>query len=298
MTNINRILSSLSSYKLINFDPEINVTCAKNLIEADEFSVVWISETNPNKFELANNTLARLIICDKSFSHAKNLDTKKCYVLVDDPRLSILRIIKNNFIQPIKWGIHSTSIISSKAKIDFNSYIGPNCVIGNAVIGKGTIIRGNCFIHDDVTIGEDVIIEAGTVIGSDGYGFQRNENSEFEKFPHIGGVVINNNVEIGANSCIDRGTLGNTVIGEGVKIDNLVHIAHNTQIGNHSAIIANSTIGGSARIGEYTWIAPNSCIRDGISVGDYVTIGLGSVVTKSIPSNEVWVGNPAKLFKK
>jgi len=132
------------------------------------------------------------------------------------------------------------------------------------------------------------------VIGADGFGYQRNDKGEFEKFPHIGGVVIKDNVEIGSNTSIDRGALGNTIIEEGAKIDNLVHIAHNVKVGKHSAVIANSMIGGSTIIGDYSWVAPSVCMRDQISTGNNVTIGLGAVVLKSIPEGETWTGSPAK----
>src|SRR5690606_230154 len=123
----------------------------------------------------------------------------------------------------------------------------------------------------------NVTINAGTVIGAEGFGYQRNENGEFEKFPHIGGVIINDNVDVGSNTSIDRGALGNTIIGEGAKIDNLVHIAHNVKVGKHAAVIAHAMIGGSSVIGDYSWVAPNSAIRDQISIGNRVTVGLGAV---------------------
>ncbi|MDX9907755.1 MAG: UDP-3-O-(3-hydroxymyristoyl)glucosamine N-acyltransferase, partial [Bacteroidales bacterium] len=125
-------------------------------------------------------------------------------------------------------------------------------------------------------------------------GYQRNSYNKLEKFPHIGGVIIEDDVEIGANTCIDRGTLGNTVIKKGAKVDNLVHVAHNVTIGNHAAIIANTMIGGSTVIEDYAWIAPSVSLMNGLSVGKGATAGLGAVVTKNIPDNETWAGNPAR----
>ena len=137
-----------------------------------------------------------------------------------------------------------------------------------------------------------------TTIGGTGFGYEKNTDGEFELFPHIGGVRIEKNVDIGANTCIDRGTLGNTIIGAGSKIDNLVHIAHNVKIGRNCAIIAHSMIGGSTVINDNCWVAPSACVRDGISIGSNSIIGLGSVVVKPIPDNEVWAGNPARKFEK
>ena len=133
---------------------------------------------------------------------------------------------------------------------------------------------------------------------SNGFGYSRNEEFEFEKFPHVGGVIIEDNVEIGANTCIDRGALGNTVIKTGTKIDNLVHIGHNCVIGKHCAIIANSMLGGSVVIKDYSWIAPSASILNQLSIGEKVTIGLGSVVNKSVPDGETWMGVPAKPLKE
>ena len=121
-----------------------------------------------------------------------------------------------------------------------------------------------------------------------------NDEQEYEKFPHIGGVVIKNNVEIGANVCIDKGTLGNTIISSGAKIANLVKIAHNVVIGRNTIICSMVNISGSSEIGFNAWIAPGVTIRNGIRVGSNSKIGLGSVVLENVPDNEVWVGNPAK----
>ena len=115
-----------------------------------------------------------------------------------------------------------------------------------------------------------------------------------EKFPHIGTVIIEDDVEIGSNTCIDRGTLGDTIIGEGVRIDNLVHISHNVEIGRHSAVIANAMVGGGTKIGELSWVAPSSSVRDRLEIGDNSVIGLASVVTKDISPNKTVMGSPAR----
>jgi len=287
------------NHQLINYSDTLEFDNAKPVNEANERSIVWVSANSNNKLEVIENTEARIVIGDISLlSSAIGIDKNKCLILVEDPRLFFLRVINNFFGSKPQWGIHNTAVVDEKAVIEAQSYIGPHCYIGDARIGKGTVIYGNCFIYDNVIIGDNVTIHAGTVIGADGFGYQKNENNEFEKFPHIGGVVIENNVDIGANTCIDRGTLGNTHIKEGAKIDNLVHIAHNVIIGKHSAIIAHAMIGGSTVIEDFAWIAPNAALRDGIVIGESSVIGLGGVVTKSVPKNEIWAGNPARLFNK
>ena len=130
----------------------------------------------------------------------------------------------------------------------------------------------------------------------DGFGFVRDTDGSLVRFPHYGTVIYGDDVEIGKHVAIDRGSLGNTIIGDGVKIDNLVHVAHNVTIGDHSLIVAGTVLGGSCTIGKRCFIGMNATIRNGITIGNDVTVGMGSVVTKNIPSGETWAGNPARKF--
>lgn len=150
-----------------------------------------------------------------------------------------------------------------------------------------------------VSIGKRVRIGPGARIGFDGFGYEKNEDSSWEHFPHRGRVIIGDDVDIGANTCIDRGTLGDTVIENGVKIDNLVHVAHNVKIESNAIIIAGTVIGGGVRIGKNVWLSISSSIRDYVSIGDDAQIGMGAVVTKNIPAGKKWwIGNPAKEMEK
>jgi UDP-3-O-[3-hydroxymyristoyl] glucosamine N-acyltransferase len=174
-------------------------------------------------------------------------------------------------------------IISDNPKYDFvkcvSNFFKPEKA--KIILGKNTFIGENCSI------------------GNDGFGYIQDENKKWIKFPHYGDVVIGDDVEIGNNVCIDRGTLSNTIIGNGVKIDNLVHIAHNVEIGENTLIIAQTMIGGSSKIGKDCWISPSTSIKNGINIGDNVLIGMGAVVLKDVENNKVMVGNPAKeLIKK
>jgi len=260
----------------------------------NEESLDWINPIKKNKLEYLLNSKAKVIICDKSINKPEELSSTKCLILVENPKLTFLRIASIFFLPKVEFCIHPTATIHPASNISNKCYIGPYSYIGKSSIGDETIIYGHCHIYDHVTIGSHVTIHAGTVIGADGFGYQRNEKGEFEKFPHIGGVVIKDRVEIGANTCIDRGALGNTIIEEGAKIDNLVHIAHNVKVGKHTAVIAHAMIGGSTEIGDYSWVAPSVALRDQISIGDKTMIGMGAVVTKNIPDGETWIGAPAK----
>ena len=239
---------------------------------------------------------AKVVICSNELEMETAED--KILIFVSQPRMAFIKTMQRYFEEKTAWGISSTATIDPEAKIHPESYIGPNTVIGKSEVGKGTVIYGNVSIYSKVVIGERVTINSGSVIGADGYGYERDESGRFVRFPSIGGVVIEDDVDIGSNTCIDRGTLDCTRIGRGTKIDNLCHIAHNVIVGRNCSIIAQSMIGGSVVIGDYAWIAPSSCIRDGIRIGRNSNIGLGAVVTKDVPDNAVVMGVPAKTIRE
>jgi len=167
-------------------------------------------------------------------------------------------------------------------------------VIGDAVIGDGTTIGPNCVIEDGVSIGTDCFIGPNCSIGQVGFGYEREPDGEVALIPHLGGVQIGHRVHMGANSCIDRGTIGDTIIEDDVKIDNLVHVAHNVIVGRGAFLIANSMIGGSVRIGKNAWIAPSATVINGRQVGNDAVVGLGAVVIRNVAPGETVVGNPAR----
>ena len=272
---------------------------ASTIENAKENSVIWISSKKKNKLEIIQSSKASLIICDFIEEDLSDLVKDKVVFQVKNPKLIFIKIL-NLIYEGInkKKGIDKNAKISKDALIGQEVYIGSGTHIGKCKIGSGTIIHGNCFIHDDVEIGENVIINPGTVIGGNGFGFEKDEHGNIFHFPHIGRVKIGNNVSIGSNCSIDKGTLGDTIISNEVKIDNLVHIAHNVIIGERTYIIAKSMIAGSVKIGKDCWISPSSAIRNGITIGDNSLIGLGAVVTKNIPENEIWFGVPAKKLKR
>jgi UDP-3-O-[3-hydroxymyristoyl] glucosamine N-acyltransferase len=279
------------NYKIVGELSKIIFSNIKTIFEADSDSLVWLNPTRTDKSILLLNTLAKIIICDLN---TEIVDTNKIYIQVKNPKLVFLRIVDELFSKKILFEVHPTSVLHPEAIIHPNVHIGPFNIIGKVIIGENTIIKSHCFIADQTIIGNNVTIQHNNTIGSDGFGYSKNENGEFEKFPHIGGVIIEDFVEIGSNSCIDRGTLGNTIIKKGAKIDNLVHIAHNVEIGENCCIVANAMIGGSTKIENNTWISPSASLRDGIIVGEGSTLGMGAVLVKSQPSQSVWAGNPAK----
>ncbi|MBS1492657.1 MAG: UDP-3-O-(3-hydroxymyristoyl)glucosamine N-acyltransferase [Bacteroidetes bacterium] len=266
----------------------------KTVSDADENSLVWISPRKKNPAQIIKNTKAHLIICSLNSELSGKLLEEKLLIKVESPKLTLIRILEKLYSPAIEYGIHPSSVIHKEAKINKNVYIGPFTYIGKSEIDEGTIIHGHCYIFDNVKIGKNVSVNAGTIIGSEGFGYELNEKNEYEKFIHIGGVEIHDNVDIGANTTVVRGALANTIIGEGTKIDNLVHIGHNAIIGKHCIITANNMVGGSVRIEDYSWLGPSSSTLNQLTLAKNSYAGLGSVVTKNLPSDEVWAGNPAR----
>ncbi len=222
------------------------------------------------------------------------------YIVSQNPRLDYLRVIGEFFFtDDLHSGIHPTAVVEEGALLGENIYIGAHSYIGNkVVVGNNTRVFPNVVITGDTTIGENCYIKSGVVIGQPGFGFEKDENGQPIHFPHLGKIKIGNHVYIGANTAIDRATLNSTIIGDHVKIDNLVHIAHNVIIDDCSYIIAGTILGGGVHVGKDCWLAPNVSVKQQLHVGNGSLVGLGAVVIKDVEENSVVAGNPAKPLKK
>jgi len=219
-----------------------------------------------------------------------------------DPRAACARVIP--WLHPIPRpprGIHPAALVGDDCVIAEDASIGPLCVIGDGVrIGSGTVLYPGVHVYPGVEIGERCIIHSGAVIGADGFGFVF-ENGRYEKFPQVGRVVIGNDVEIGANSTIDRAALGVTSIGDGTKLDNLVHIAHNCRIGRHVVIAAQTGLAGGTVIEDYAVIGGQVGMGDNVTVKSGAVIGSGAGILSSKVvrgGGEVWWGTPARPLKE
>ncbi len=239
-------------------------------------------------------------------------------VQCENPTLAFTKIAVFFAPEPVEFpvGTHPTAVIDDSAFLGAGVSLGPHAVIcEGAQISKGCMIGANVFIGAHCCLGEDVIIypnvtvrehtqigdrsiiHSGAVIGSDGYGYETIEG-EHEKIPHIGYVQIDEDVEIGANVCVDRGRFKRTWIQRGVKIDNLVQIGHNVVIGPNSLIVSQAGISGSTRLGRNVIIAGQAGLVGHISIGDHAVIGAGAGVSKPVPANEVVLGSPAKPIRE
>jgi len=270
------------------------------ITEAGPGHMSFCGSTAKDPEVLLGSTRASLLIVDQALA----IDTERlasvgvaAVIQSENARLEFMRVVRQFFAPPRPRGIAPSAVISESARIAEDAYVGPLCTIGDDVdVGAATVIHSGVQIYDRVRIGKNVTISAGCVIGADGFGYERNPDGELEKFPHVGSVVIEDDVEIGSNTCIDRGSLGDTRICQGARIDNLVHVAHNTVIGRHAAVIADAMIGGSTRIGDYAWVAPSASLRDRIVIGDRATIGVGAVVMRNVPDDGTVIGLPARAL--
>lgn len=258
-------------------------------------------------FVAAEQSQASAILVSGSFTSAK-----KVLIRVPNARLAVARLLPL-FFPPDELvpGTHPSAVISATAQVDPTAQVGAYCVIGDGVrVGARSVLMGGnhigsgCQIGDDVRLfpnvvlypktqlGNRVRVHAGTVIGSDGYGYVFDEGHH-RKVLQVGRVIIHDDVEIGANSAIDRGALGDTIIGQGTKIDNLVHVAHNVTMGRHCLIMGQVGFGGSTQLGNYGVIASQAGISGHLKIGKQVTVGAKSGVMRDIPDGGTVLGMPA-----
>jgi len=259
-------------------------------------------------FTRAEQCNATAIIADKRFSSAK-----KTLIQAPNARVAFARALALFFPEKkFPAGIHATAVVARTAVIDAGAHVGPHCVIGERVrIGARTVLQAANVVGDDSQLGEDVNlypnvtvyargeignrvrIHANSVIGSDGFGYVADAGVHL-KIPQIGNVMIGDDVEIGAGVTIDRGALGSTVIGKGTKIDNLVQIAHNVQVGEGCLLVAQVGIAGSVKLGNYVVLAGQVGVAGHLKIGNHATVAAKSGVMHNIPDGGKWLWIPAQ----
>jgi UDP-3-O-[3-hydroxymyristoyl] glucosamine N-acyltransferase len=299
---------------IIEGQKDIKVNNISKIEDAQEGTLAFLA--NPKYTSYIYSTKASIVLVNNDFKPDKTISAT--LIKVEDAYkafaslLEIYQQYKSN-----KIGISDKAVIEKTAQIGEDVYIGANVYIGeNAIIEKEAKIYPNTYIGDRVTIGEHTTIYSGTniysdcllgkyctvhsgvVIGSDGFGFAPQTDSEFKKVPQIGNVVIENNVEIGANTTIDRATIGSTRIKNGVKLDNLVQIAHNVEIGENTVIASQTGVSGSTKIGKNCMIAGQVGFAGHLNIGNNVKIGAQSGVHKNIPDNSILQGTPVVPYRE
>ena len=267
--------------------------------------------TNPKYEPYLYTTGASIVLVDKSFTPSQPVTAT--LVKVDDAGACVVKLLEMyNAAKPRRTGISAHASISEKAAVGENCYVGdfavieegakigagcqiyPQVYVGTGVeIGEGTTLYPGVKVYEGCKIGSRCILHAGAVIGADGFGFMPNAAGGFDKIPQLGHVVIEDDVEIGANTCIDRAKTDSTVIRHGVKLDNLIQIGHNVQIGEHTVSSAQTGIAGTSKVGRNCFLAGQVGIADHVTVGDRVKIGSKSGIDKNVPDGEVRLGYPA-----
>ncbi|NLO22468.1 MAG: UDP-3-O-(3-hydroxymyristoyl)glucosamine N-acyltransferase [Syntrophomonadaceae bacterium] len=301
--NLSDVISFLNSNDLLKknicFENDFSLYGFSSIFETTLGTISWASSKKKSLVDWSTINCS-VIVCDQEFEKEfENILQNVIYLPVDNPRKVFIKLLKHFYPEKKLNGIEKTAIISENCKLGKDVYIGHFVIIeDNVQIGDNTIIHNNVYIHENTRIGSNCIIHSGAKIGIDGFGYEKQEDGTYEKFLHIGGVTIGDNVEIKSNTCINRGTLSNTVIKKNVKINDLCHIAHNVIIGEATIITSGCSIGGSTKIGRNCWIAPRVAIREGLTIHDNVLIGYGSVVVKSIEKECTIIGVPAKPLKK
>ena len=272
--------------------------------------------TNPKYEAYIYTTGASVVLVNRTFEPAQPLSAT--LIKVDDAGACVLKLLEMyNAAKPRRSGISPLASVCAEAQVGEGCYIGdfavieadvkigngcqiyPQVYLGTGVsVGEGTILYPGVKVYEGCLIGRNCILHAGAVIGADGFGFMPNAAGGFDKIPQLGNVVIEDDVEIGANTCIDRAKTDSTVIRRGVKLDNLIQIGHNVHVGENTVSSAQTGIAGTSKVGSNCFLAGQVGIADHVNIGNNVKIGAGSIVLKDVPDNCTVVGNPGRVVVK
>lgn len=299
----------------VDGNPEVKVNNVSKIEEGTPGTITFLA--NPKYEKYIYTTNATIVIVNEDFVPEKPVKATLVRVANAYQALATLLELQSK-MKPQKQGVDSLAFIHSSAQVGENVYIGPFAVISeHAKIGNNVkiypqvYIGENCSVKDNTTIypgvriyndchvGADCVIHAGVVIGSDGFGFAPQEGSDYRKVPQVGNVIIEDRVEIGANTAIDRATMGSTIIRKGAKLDNLIQIAHNVEIGENTVMAGQSGVAGSTKIGRNVMIAGQVGIIGHLAIADKVKIAAQSGITQSIKTEgDIVQGSPSFGFAK
>lgn len=286
-------IASFLGKDLFGSDIQVVKPCSANRVCHN--GLIFLTYYNEEYYNLAKEITECLAIVRQEYA-----GKLKCsYIISDKPRLDFSRAVQEFFvINKSSKGVADSAKIGRNVQLGKDVVMGEYCVVGdNVSIGARTELCHHVVINEGTEVGSDCFIKSHTVIGEKGFGFERDQQGVPFPMPHLGRVIIGNNVELGALNTVVRAALDSTVIGNNVKTDDHVHIGHNVVIGDNCLITACAEISGSVHIGQGSWLGPNCSIMDGIDIGEGCYIGLGAVVIKSLPPNVVVAGSPARILR-
>ena len=301
------IASFLGGDVVGNKEAKVHTVCS--IEEGKAGSLTYL--TNPKYEAFLYTTGASIVLVDRTFEPSQPFTAT--LIKVDDAGACVLKLLEMyNAAKPRRTGISDRASVSEQAQVGDDCYIGdftvveagvkigrgcqiyPQVYLGTGVsIGDGTILYPGVKIYEGCVVGSNCILHAGAVIGADGFGFAPNAQGGFDKIPQLGNVMIEDDVEIGANTCIDRAKTDSTIIRRGVKLDNLIQIGHNVQIGENTVSSAQTGIAGTSKVGSNCFLAGQVGVADHVTIGSGVKIGSKSGIDKNVPDGEVRLGYPA-----
>lgn len=295
MITIREILGALDEKGFVyefKGDRDTDIDRFSSLRQYRKGSLTWI-KSSKNLREWNGTDITCLVLQKGVDLPAENM------ILVENAKEVFFYILKTFWKRPgVLSEIGKGTIIGKNVILEKGVSVGYHCTLDGCIrIGEGTIIENHVTLVNDITIGRDCVIHSGAVIGTDGFGYVFDENKVPVKVEHFGGVTIGDRVEIGANSCIDRGTIDDTVIENDVKIDNLVHIAHNCQVGEGVLLVAGAVLCGSSAVGSCSYVAPGGIVKEQIRVGENSFIGMGAHANTDVEANTMLYERTTKRLK-
>ncbi len=314
---LNEILDKCKEKYELYGDPDYNVESISSIEDEQKNSISIVQRKNFLKHLRQLKKQKAILIKKSLFNGVEDEELRKHVFIVSDEIENLwIKIVKRLYPDKKREGVSKSAVIGENVEIGKEVFIGDNVVIEDNVkigdgskifhgvvildgseIGKNCIIYPNVVIYERVKIGNRVIIHSGTVIGSDGFGFLKDKNGTYKKIPQIGDVIIEDDVEIGANCTIDRGAIKSTIIKKGVKLDNLVHIAHNVTVGENTVMAAQCGIAGSVEIGKNCMFGGQVGVADHVKIGNNVILYGKTGVTGNIEDNKIMAGVPMMNYK-